>query len=67
MAQIVRRTTHEAAMKHIPLGSSPTKTDTVALAMHILKDRPMPKPKADHRKNIGSRSDKAAYRKAAGG
>ena len=39
-------------MKHSPIGSSPRKDDTVARAMDILKDRPMPNPKADHRQNF---------------
>jgi hypothetical protein len=39
-------------MKHNPIGVSPTKTDTVARAMDILKDRPMPQPKADQRRNF---------------
>jgi hypothetical protein len=39
-------------MKHSPIGSSPTKTDTVARAMDILKDRPMPQSKQDQRQNF---------------
>jgi hypothetical protein len=42
-------------MKHGPLGSSPQKTDTVALAMEILKDRPMPRPKGETRQNLNQR------------
>jgi hypothetical protein len=43
-------------MKHGPLGISPTKTDTVARAMDILKDRPMPEPKARVRESFSARS-----------
>jgi hypothetical protein len=43
-------------MKHGPLGNSPTKTDTVARAMDILKDRPMPEPKARVRESFSARS-----------
>jgi hypothetical protein len=45
-------------MKHSPVGSSPTKTDTVAKAMDILKDRPLPNPKGDQRQNYGRGSNK---------
>ena len=45
-------------MKHNPVGVSPTKTDTVARAMDILKDRPMPQPKADQRRNFNRNSAK---------
>jgi hypothetical protein len=40
-----------------PFGSSQPKTDTVACATEILKDRPMPTPHARERRN---------YRKAQG-
>ncbi len=50
----------EAAMKHSSLGSSPQKVDTVARAMDILKDRPMPKPKPEAGKNIFRKSDRPA-------
>jgi len=39
-------------MKHSPFGTSPRKTDTVERAMDILKDRPMPAAKPDHRQNF---------------
>jgi hypothetical protein len=45
-------------MKHNPVGVSPTKTDTVAKAMDILKDRPLPQPKADQRRNFNRNSPK---------
>ncbi len=45
-------------MKHSPFGISPRKDDTVARAMDILKDRPMPNPRADHRQNYVRKSAK---------
>jgi hypothetical protein len=42
-------------MKHPPVGHAQPKTDTVARAMEILKDRPMPQPKTSSRQNIGPR------------
>jgi hypothetical protein len=42
-------------MKHPPIGHAQRKMDTVARAMEILKDRPMPKPKASPRQNFGPR------------
>ena len=54
-------------MKHSPFGSSPHKTDTVARAADILRDRPMPKPKTDHRQNLGSKFNKPADKKPSEG
>ena len=45
----------QAAMKHSPFGASPTKNDTVAKAMDILKDRPLPQAKPDTRQNYNQR------------
>ena len=47
-------------MKHSPFGSSPPKTDTVARAMDILKDRPMPEPKQSERKNVFRKTERPA-------
>jgi hypothetical protein len=44
-------------MKNSPLGNSPRKTDTVARAMDILKDRPMTRPKPDQRRNLFRKAD----------
>ena len=52
VAQLLRPMTQEAAMKHSPFGNSLPKTDTVARAIAILKDRPMPQQKAAQRKNF---------------
>ena len=47
-------------MRHSPVGSSQRKTDTVARAMDILKDRPMPTPKPVHRENYNRKPAKPA-------
>jgi hypothetical protein len=43
-------------MHHSPIGIAQRKMDTVARAMDILKDRPMPQPKRDTRQNFGQNS-----------
>ena len=40
-------------MKPSLTGNSPQKTDTVARAAEILKDRPMPSAKPNTRRNVG--------------
>ena len=49
-------------MKHVPIGISQRKTDTVERAMEILKDREMPKgmSKQDARRNFSPRPMKRA-------
>jgi hypothetical protein len=49
-------------MKHSPLGNSQHKDDTVARAMDILKDRPMPQPKAAQRQNVFRKGGKPAQK-----
>jgi hypothetical protein len=51
-------------MKHPPVGHAQPKTDTVARAMEILKDRPMPQPKANTRQNIGPKPGRPFHRAA---
>jgi hypothetical protein len=51
-------------MHHPMIGFSPRKTDTVARAMEILKDRPMFEPKADPRHNFVRNSNRAGARAA---
>ena len=41
-------------------GNAQSRTDTVARALEILKDRDMPRPKADVRQNIGPRFKRPA-------
>jgi hypothetical protein len=41
-------------------GNAQSRTDTVARAIEILKDRDMPRPKADLRQNFGQRHRKPA-------
>jgi hypothetical protein len=41
-------------------GNAQSRTDTVARAVEILKDRDMPKPKADFRQNFSQRPRKPA-------
>jgi hypothetical protein len=45
-------------MQHTPPGVAQHKKDTVQRAMEILKNRPMPRPKAELRENFipGARS-----------
>jgi hypothetical protein len=38
-------------MKHAVIGNSMSVTDSVKRAMEHLKDRPMPQPKAENRRN----------------
>ena len=53
----------EAAMsltRPLLTGNAQSRTDTVARAIEILKDRDMPRPKADLRQNFGQRHRKPA-------
>jgi hypothetical protein len=62
MAHLLRRTRREAAMKPSLTGNSPHKTDTVTRVAEILKDRPMPRPRMDLRRNIGPKPNETTVK-----
>jgi hypothetical protein len=49
-------------MKPSLTGNSPHKSDTVTRVAEILKDRPMPRPRMDLRRNIGPKPNETTVK-----